>query len=241
SATAPPPAAKAAHPGLPAIWPDDLTALVPIAKETPVLGSREAPVTIVVFADMQCPHTRQAYGVLEQVRRTYGDDLRIAVRHLPIASHDKAALLAEAAATAGALAGPQVFWSVFERFTTHQATLSDDTMFQAIERSGAPIVAVRRALEEHVYQRIVEADRAVAHRLMVRATPTLFVNGKRIEGEITKSDLADAIDRETIAARLALSKGTPKAKLYATRVTFHVTSADADPERRRSPGPRARP
>lgn len=241
STSPPPPAAKAAPAGLPSFWPDDLTALVPIAKETPVLGSREAPVTIVVFADMQCPHTRQAYGVLEQVRQTYGDNLRIAVRHLPIASHDKAVLLAEAAATSGALAGPQVFWSVFERFTTHQATLSEDTMFQAIESSGAPISAVRRALEEHVYLKIVEADRAVAHRLMVRATPTLFVNGKRIEGEISKSDLADAIDRETLAAHLALSKGTPKAKLYATRVTFHVTSADADPERRQSPRPPARP
>ena len=233
--------APSAHPPLagPALWPEDLTALVPIAKDTPVLGSRDALVTIVLFADMQCPHTRKARLVLDDMRRTYGDDLRIAVRHLPIPAHDKAELLAEASATAGALAGPHVFWKLFDQFTASQSTLTEDQALHTIEQSGAPIAAVRRSMEEHVFRRIVEADREVAQRLMVRATPTFFVNGKRLEGELPRNALAEEIDKEVAASRAALARGIVRPRLYSTRVVFNVTSAEADPERR--PAPRVRP
>jgi len=225
----------------PALWPEDLTALVPIAKDTPVIGSRDALVTIVLFADMQCPHTRKARLALDDLRRTQGDDLRIAVRHLPIPAHDKAELLAEASATAGALGGPQVFWKLFDRFTASQSTLTEEEVLRTVEQSGAPMPAVRRSMEEHVFRRIVDADRELAQRLMVRATPTFFVNGKRVEGELPGRELGELVAREMEASRAALAKGTPRSRLYSSRVVFNVTSAEADPERRPAQRPRPRP
>jgi protein-disulfide isomerase len=236
SSAAEPPLARRAAGGLQPFYPEDLTALVPLARETPVIGSRDALVTIVVFADMQCPHTRQARGLLENLRRRYDADLRIAVRHLPIPSHDKADDAAEIAATVGAQAGPAAFWNVFERLTANQGGANLDDMLQSAEQSGAPALAVRRSFEEHVFKRIVDADRLVAQRLMVRATPAFFVNGKRADGALPQSKLAEMIDKELAASRAALTAGTPRAKLYSVRVTFNVTAGEADPPR--APAPR---
>jgi protein-disulfide isomerase len=235
---APPPAPHLASAA--AWYPDDLTALVPLGKDTPVLGNRDAFVTLVVFADMQCPHTRQARGVLESLRRRYDADLRIAVRHLPVPSHDKAEDAAEVAAITGALAGPMAFWHLFEMLTNNQGALETQDMVQWAQQAGAPAAAVRKALQDHTYQRIVEADRAVAQRLMVRATPAMFINGIRLDGARPQAMLVEVIDKELAAARAAHRSGTARSRLYSSRVTFNVTSAEADPPRPPS-GPRRRP
>jgi protein-disulfide isomerase len=188
---------------------------------------------------MQCTHTRQARTILDALIRRYDTDLRIAVRHLPIPSHDKAEVAAEIAATTGAVAGPVAFWKLFETLTANQGGLTEDDMFQWADQSGAQITSVRRAFEEHVYKRIVEGDRAVAQRLMVRATPTFFVNGKRLDGEQPQARLDDIISKELASSRAALSSGTPQAKLYTARTLFNVTAGAADPPR--ATPPRRRP
>lgn len=221
------PQLKAVAPEL-ALYPDDTTALIPIAKETPVLGSRDALATIVLFADMQCPYTRRARIAIETLMTRHGNSLRVAVRHRPIPSHDQAERAAEIAATAGALAGPQVFWRLFTTLTDNQVNWTPGDMIRWAKEVGAPAAALERALDTHRYQEIVDADHALAARLMVRATPTLFVNGKRIDGIGSVSQLDAIVASEIGAARALLAKGAPRAKLYSARVRFHVTSADAD-------------
>ncbi len=219
-----------------ALWPDDITALIPISKDTPVIGTRDALVTVMLFADMECPYTRRARIALDKLATRYGVDLRIAVRHLPIPSHPHAELAAEIAAAAGALANSTALWKVFTSMTDNQSSLTEADMFRWAEEAGVPATALRRGVEEHAYRRIVELDKNLAGRLMVRDTPTFFINGEKIDGMESDAMLIGAIDKELVAARAALSGGTPKPKLYATRVKFHVTSAAADP--RPPPTPR---
>jgi protein-disulfide isomerase len=221
-------APKAAGAGL-AIWPEDTTALIPIAKETPVVGTREAPVTVMIFADMQCPHTRRARVALDKLMDRFGADLRVAVRHLPIPSHEHAELGAEIAACTGAIAGPTALWRLMTTLTDNHSSLTDAAMLRWAQEAGAPANALQRAIQSHSWLHVVEADRNLAGRLMVRATPTLFINGKRMDGLESEAVLAEAVDKERLAARKALGSGTPKPKLYSSRVTFNVTSAAADP------------
>jgi protein-disulfide isomerase len=221
------------------VSPDDTTALVPIGKDTPVLGPRDAPVTIVLFGDLQCPYTRRARVAIDKLLQQYGGDLRVAVRHLPLPMHDKAEAAAEMAASTHALAGAPAFWRFLQSATDNQSSWSDSALAGWSVAAGAPRAALERATREHAHKAVVDDDRNVAGRLMVRATPTFFVNGRRIDGMPSQSALSDAIDREMAAARAALLAGTPANKLYAARVLFNVTSAAADP--RPPPGQRSRP
>src|SRR5580693_9868551 len=53
---------------------DDSESPVPVSSKDPVWGKRDAPVTIVVYSDFQCPFCSRVEPTLEQVRQTYGPD-----------------------------------------------------------------------------------------------------------------------------------------------------------------------
>lgn len=215
----------------PAIYPNDIHALVPIGTDTAVVGSRDALVTIVLFADMQCPHTRRARSAVERLLDTYGSELRVAVRHLPMSDHAGAELSAEAAAGAFALGGPTAFWHLFEKMTVNPSTQTRENLLDWASQIGVSRSLLGSALDAHTHRSVVEADVRVAGQLMVRATPTFFVNGRRLNGMQSQAELTNIVENERIASRAALGSGTPPDTLYTTRVRFNVTSAAADRRR----------
>ena len=95
--------------------PPEDDAGVPIAATDPTWGSRTAPVTIVEFADFQCPFCARAEPTLALVRKTYGPDrVRIVWKNSPLPFHANARPAAEAAAGVHALAGDEPFWRFLE-------------------------------------------------------------------------------------------------------------------------------
>ena len=75
SASAPTPSpALAAAPAPVTPGPAESDAGVPIDPTDPTWGSRTAPVTIVEFADFQCPFCARAEPTLALIRQTYGPD-----------------------------------------------------------------------------------------------------------------------------------------------------------------------
>lgn len=215
-----------------ASYPEDATALIPIEPGTAVMGSRDALVTVVLFANMRCPYSRRARAALERLMVQYDSELRVAVRHLPVSEYPGSELSAEVAASTYALEGPQIFWSVFEKLTENQADHTRDKLLGWASDAGADEDKLRAALDAHSHRSVVQRDVELAGQLMVRATPTFFVNGRRFDGMQPQATLVDAIEAERIAARAASSSGTKPAALYSARVLFNVTSAAAD---RRSP------
>ena len=215
-------------------YPDDATALIPIDADTAVIGPRDAPVTIVVFGDMQCPYTRRARVALERLLDQYDAELRVAFRHLPLSQHKGADRAAEVAVTAMALFGPATFWKVFETLTEHQTRQNDEQLLTWAEDAGADRAKMKAALDAGTYARVVAQDRNLAGRLMVRETPTFFINGRRLNGMQTQATLVDEVEHERVAARAALGSGTKPQALYASRVLFNVTSGAADRRRPRT-------
>ncbi len=72
--------------------------------ESPFLGSPDAPITIVVFADYQCPYCNTLHPIMKQLLAQYEGKVRLAYRHYPLMSHEyavHAALAAEAAGKQG--------------------------------------------------------------------------------------------------------------------------------------------
>ena len=77
-------------------WDSQTRYVVPIG-DSPVRGPSTAWVTVVEFADFQCPYCRAVQPVVEQLRETYGDQLRLVYKFLPIPTHTWAEPAAELA------------------------------------------------------------------------------------------------------------------------------------------------
>src|SRR6059036_863318 len=76
--------------------PEPPVMTVPLG-DGPAWGSPAAPVTIVEFADFECPVCKESLPVLQEVRTLYREQVRIVYRNFPLASHPQARQAAEAA------------------------------------------------------------------------------------------------------------------------------------------------
>ena len=90
---------------------EDLAAFSPDPETDWIKGPEDAPITIVEYADFQCPYCSVAAQNLKVLLEKYPDDVRVVYRHFPLASiHDKAIPAAQAAEAAG-LQSKDAFWA----------------------------------------------------------------------------------------------------------------------------------
>ncbi len=206
-------------------------ALVPVEAQ-PTWGPAQAPVTVTLFADLECPHTRALLPGLLRLKTELGDDLRWVFRHRPLSQHAEGEQAARLLAAVHEKLGPGVFWKLVSELGADTESPAPDLIAEWLEKSG--IDAVRRAeLEALPAARArVEADLALAAQLFVRATPALFVNGRRLEGFQPQSALAAAVGRERQAGLFALLAGTPPDDVYVQRTKRNLINVGEDPPER---------
>ena len=108
-----------------------------------IIGPEDARITIVEYADFQCPFCSEASNILKDIQEKYPEDVRIVYRHFPLVSiHDKATLAAQAAEAAG-LQGADAFWSMHDMLYDTQTAWS---MF-TVEEFGSWLVDQAAILE----------------------------------------------------------------------------------------------
>ncbi len=206
-------------------------ALVPVEAQ-PTWGPAQAPVTVTLFADLECPHTRALLPVLLRLKTELGDDLRWVFRHRPLSQHAEGEQAARLLAAVFEELGPGVFWKLVSELGADPESPAPELIAEWLEKSG--IDAARRAeLEALPAARArVEADLALGAQLFVRATPALFVNGRRLEGFQPQSALAAAVGRERQAGLFALLGGTPADEIYVQRTRRNLINVGDDPPER---------
>ena len=104
------------QPNLPPPQPSaqDLANYTPDLASDWIIGSEDARITIVEYADFQCPYCSEASIILKDIQEKYPEDVRIVYRHFPLVSiHDKATLATQASEAAG-LQGADAFWSMHD-------------------------------------------------------------------------------------------------------------------------------
>jgi Na+/H+ antiporter NhaA len=165
-----------------------------------ILGRPDAPHTLVVFGDYECPHTRALAGELEVVRAQAGDALRYVPRHLPNEdAHPGATLAAEAALSAAAQGR---FWELHRRLLRHPAgdDLGPADLLDAAREVGLDADRVADDLRHHVRLPAIEADVDSALRSGVTGTPTIFLDGVRLDGDYDAASLLARIGGGTDGA-----------------------------------------
>lgn len=178
---------------------------VPVSEDDPILGPADAPVTIVGFTDYQCPFCERAEATLDRVRETFGDQVRIVMKQLPLPNHPQA----RPAAMAALCAGEQgKYWEMHDRIFANRATLSAETFQQQAQQiEGLDVAEYTECVAEERYDDAIEADLALARQVGAQATPTFFVNGRVLRGAQPYEEFARIISEELAALQGRESQG----------------------------------
>jgi protein-disulfide isomerase len=162
------------------------------------IGPERAAVTIELFADLQSPISLAALEAVEQARGRFPAAVRVQFRSYPLAFHPEALLAHEAAMAA---AGWGKFWEFTRALLARGGSVREDDLTGIARAIGLNDVELRDALRQHRYLPQVEWDRDEASRRGVRGSPTVIVNGKRIDGVPSVHALASSINQSLVEAR----------------------------------------
>ena len=177
--------------------PPSLT--VPVGPDDWTAGPEKAPVTLVEYGDFECPHCGAMEPVIRNLRASAGDNLRFVYRHFPLTgSHPHAELAAETAEAAGAQGA---FWPMHDLLLANQQALTAHDLERYAARLGLDVGAFTTGVEQHAYQRGVQADFMSGVRSGVGGTTTFYINGVRYDGDYDEEALQKAIQKAQRLAR----------------------------------------
>lgn len=166
----------------------------------PVFGTQDAPVTVTVFADFECPHCAQEAPVVRKAVQKFNGKAKLVYRHFPLRGHDRAraaAIASEAAFAQGK------FWEYHDLVFAHQNALSDADLVNYAKQVGLDMEKFNADVKARKGEPAIEGDKAQGEKLEITGTPAVFVNGRyyspAIYGGTIEGWIDDALRRETKA------------------------------------------
>lgn len=161
-------------------FPADKRASIDLST-APCEGPADARITIVEFADFQCPHCAATRPMLHQLVESRSD-VRLCFKHYPLPGHP----LAVSAAQASVFAHRKgKFWEVADLLFQNQERLSTDEIKRIVGSVGLDPAELVKAVASGELDSVVEKDKAEGEKLGIEGTPTLFVNGRSLGFGIT--------------------------------------------------------
>ncbi len=199
----------------------DMVVPVPLGG-SPRLGNDDAPVTVVVFGDFECPYCARGNDTINALRTRYGAKLRVVYKHSPLPFHSHAYLAARASVAAHAQGQ---FWAFHDALYARRARF-DETDLQAIAKEiGLDMKKFRKAMSSLELDAAIEQDQSLAMSLGVSGTPAYFVNGRPVSGAQPELVFRLLIEEELERAAAATARGVGGSGLY--EALTHTPLADS--------------
>lgn len=158
----------------------------------PSRGSANAPVTVVMFTDFQCPACSAAHPVLEKVLAEYGDRIRFIVRDFPLTQIHKNAYNAALAAAAAHAQGK--FFEYTNILYQNQDKLDAASLKKYASDLGLNRQKFDADFDGKKFEPDVKKDMQDGANYGINATPTIFINGVAVR-QLSASAFRDAIER----------------------------------------------
>lgn len=163
-----------------------------------IFGKKDAPITIVEYSDFQCPYCGRGYTTMREVRKEYGDKVRVVFKHLPLEFHPMAMPAAkyfEAIALQDHAKAEKFHDEVF----SNQSQLNQNGekfLKDVAKKVGANLAKVEKDMKSEAVQKRIEADMAEAKKYEFSGTPGFLINGVSLRGAYPLPEFKKIIDRE---------------------------------------------
>ena len=161
-------------------------------ENQPSKGKTNAPVTVVMFTDFQCPACSSIHPVLQEVLASYADKVRFVVRDYPLVNLHENAFRAALAANAANAQGK--FFEYTEILYQNQSQLDDKSLVEYASRLGLDAKRFEADLKSEKFRADVERDIADGKKLNLSGTPSVFVNGVKVR-TLSAEKFRQAIDK----------------------------------------------
>ena len=161
-------------------------------------GPDNAPVTIFMFSEFQCPFCARVEPTIKQIEETYGDKVRIVFKNNPLPFHKNAQKASEAALAAGAQGK---FWEMHELLFANQKNLERASLSEFAKQLGLDVARFDEELDKNIYAAQVEAETNEGKSAGVTGTPSFVINGKKVVGALPFESFQKEIDAALAAAK----------------------------------------
>jgi len=159
---------------------------------SPVKGSSSPAVTIVEFSDFECPYCNQVQAMLKQIMESYGSDVRLVFKHMPLEGHRNSLPAARAAYCA---AEQERFWQFHDAMFASR-NLSAGRFEEIASELGLGMEKFRACLGSEKSRTAIIKDIETAHTFQIESTPSFIINGQVIKGALSFADFQKLIERE---------------------------------------------
>lgn len=150
----------------------------------PAKGPKDAPLTIVEFSDLQCPHCKAAQPVIDKLLGE-NPNARFVFQHFPIASLHDWAMKAASYSVCVEEQNPQAFWkfaqSVYDAQETINAGNADAKLTELATAAGVNGQTAATCSASPQTKARVDQSIELGKQVGVTGTPTLFLNGRKIQ------------------------------------------------------------
>lgn len=172
---------------------------IEVAATDPSIGSKTAPITLIEFADFQCPYCGRVAPTVKRIREKYGDQVRVVWKDFPLTQiHPQAFKAGEAAHCAG---DQGKYWEYHDRLFANQQSLMPDDLKKHAADLGLDAAKFAACLDASKYGERVRDGVAEGTRLGVNSTPMFYVNGRVLSGAQPYETFVSVIDEELSRAK----------------------------------------
>jgi protein-disulfide isomerase len=178
---------------------EDNAKLLEAEVNGPAEGSASKKLLLVEFADLQCPHCKEAVPTIDQLRKDY-PDARIVFQNYPLTQIHPFAYKAAAMGNCVAAAkGDAAFFVYIKDVFEHQESLTDQlgeaTLTNAVKTAGADPASVATCAGSPAAKAKLDGQMALADKIGVDQTPMIAVNGHLMPlGGVPYETLKQVID-----------------------------------------------
>jgi protein-disulfide isomerase len=155
------------------------------SEGSPVMGSQNAPITIVEFSDFQCPFCSRIAAIFDSLPELERRKVKIVFKQLPLPMHQWSATAARLTACT-ARQNNDAFWRAHDFIFSNQANITPENINQLFNEfvqkdSRIDATQLKNCVADKSTDDLLTRDQVLADKVGVRGTPTLFANGKRME------------------------------------------------------------
>jgi len=150
---------------------------------SPVTGPSDAPVTMILFIDFQCDYSNKGLAATKRLMREYPGQIRMAIKHHPLSKHadaPRAALASMAASNQGK------FWEMTDWLFANADDLGEQAVFAGAESLGLDMPRFTQDMDMAKWSDHFREDDRAAETIGVYSTPTILVNGIKVETSFYK-------------------------------------------------------
>ena len=154
------------------------------------LGSSDPKITIVEFGDYGCPACEESFPIIREISLKYKNDVKIIFRDFPVVTEHSSDL-----AMSARCAGEQgLFWVMHDKLFLNQGISAKNDIFELAKQIGVDEKKFQNCFNSKKYETAINNDLKDGFDLEIKGTPTWFINGNKIAGNIPRDMFMQIIE-----------------------------------------------